>query len=216
MMKYLDARAAARVYDRIGKLQDTQAFYESPAIADLVAHSRLDEAGQVLEVGCGTGAFAEELLAEHLPDDAHYTGIDVSTRMIELSTERTAKFGDRAKIIQTDGSQPWPVDKVDRVVAIYVLDILSPEDLDRFFTEAARVLTNDGLLAITSLAKAEGGVAGVVSSAWLGLWKLSPYATGGCRPLELGVPAGWTVVHDATVTSWGVASRSLVLRPSSA
>ena len=218
-MKYLDARAAARVYDRIGKLQDTQGFYESPAIADMVAHARLDGATRVLEVGCGTGSFAEELLTEHLPPDAHYTGIDVSTRMVELSTQRLERFGERAEIRQVDGTESWTADgadEFDRVVAIYVLDILSPQDLDRFFAEAARVLATDGLLAITSLTKAEDGVAGLVSSAWLGLWKLSPYVTGGCRPLELDVPDGWRTVHDATVISWGVASRTLVLSPSSA
>ena len=132
-MKYLDVTAAAKVYDRIGKLQDTQSFYESPAVADLVRTANFDEATNVLEVGCGTGALAVELLTAHLPPTAHYTGIDVSSRMIELSNERLEKFADRAEAIQVDGSEPWPGEDVDRIVATDVLDLMSPEDLDRLF-----------------------------------------------------------------------------------
>jgi SAM-dependent methyltransferase len=58
----LSPRRAASVYDRIGWLQDTQRVFEAPALARLIADGRLAEARRVVEVGCGTGRFARELL----------------------------------------------------------------------------------------------------------------------------------------------------------
>ena len=56
----LSPRQAATVYDRIGRLQDTQRVFEAPALARLTADGRLSEAHRVVEIGCGTGRFACE------------------------------------------------------------------------------------------------------------------------------------------------------------
>ena len=53
---------ARRYYDRFGWRQDTQGFYENPAIDDLVKHADFEHARSVLEFGCGTGSFARRLL----------------------------------------------------------------------------------------------------------------------------------------------------------
>jgi hypothetical protein len=49
---------ARKVYDRIGRAQDTQAFYEDRATAELIPHLELADAQSVFEFGCGTGRFA--------------------------------------------------------------------------------------------------------------------------------------------------------------
>ena len=59
---YLTTEQAAAVYDRIGRWQDTQAFYEYRAVEDLVRSGDFEQARSVVEVGCGTGALAERLL----------------------------------------------------------------------------------------------------------------------------------------------------------
>jgi hypothetical protein len=43
-MKTLSAAEARRTYDRIGKMQDTQAFYEDRATAELIANLDLPSA----------------------------------------------------------------------------------------------------------------------------------------------------------------------------
>jgi ubiquinone/menaquinone biosynthesis C-methylase UbiE len=53
---------AKAFYDRFGKKQDDQSFYEDLATDDLIAHARLGEAEKVLEFGCGTGRFAYRIL----------------------------------------------------------------------------------------------------------------------------------------------------------
>lgn len=216
--RYLDPAQAAAVYDRIGRWQDTQAFYERDAVAAMVAAARLQQATRVLEVGCGTGTLAAALLAEDLHPEATYRGLDVSPQMVQLTRRRVQPFGARAEVRQVDGRSAWPVpdDGVDRVLAAYLLDLLSPAMIDDFFTEAARVLSPGGLVAVTSLTPGTSGVARAVSSTWTRLWRAKPHLTGGCRPLDLGphVPAGWTRLQDTTVTRWGICSHVLALAPS--
>jgi SAM-dependent methyltransferase len=60
---------ARRAYDRIGSLQDSQAFYEDVATSLLLQHGDFPSARSVFEFGCGTGRFAQRLLEEQLTGD---------------------------------------------------------------------------------------------------------------------------------------------------
>src|SRR5664279_4397580 len=136
---YLTTEQAAAVYDRIGRWQDTQAFYESRAVEDLVRSGDFEQARSVVEVGCGTGALAEQLLSRQLPEDATYLGLDVSSHMVSLARDRVRPWTDRARIVSVDGLSAWPIEdhSCDRVVATYVLDLLSPEAIATFYAEAS-------------------------------------------------------------------------------
>ncbi|MFQ5351241.1 MAG: class I SAM-dependent methyltransferase, partial [Thermoanaerobaculia bacterium] len=93
-------RAEARTfYDRFGPRQDRQAFYEDAALEGLLAEGGFEGARSVAEFGCGTGRFAEILLAEKLPAEAVYLGVDLSPRMVELARTRLARFGGRARVV---------------------------------------------------------------------------------------------------------------------
>src|SRR5664279_580796 len=146
---YLTTEQAAAVYDRFGRWQDTQAFYDSRAVEDLVRSGDFEQARSVVEVGCGTGALAEQLLSRQLPEDATYLGLDVSSHMVSLARDRVRPWTDRARIVSVDGRSAWPIEdhSCDRVVATYVLDLLSPEAIATFYAEAARVLRTDGVVA---------------------------------------------------------------------
>ena len=211
---YLTTEQAAAVYNRIGHWQDTQAFYESPAVEEMVRLGDFEQARSVVEVGCGTGALAERLLSRQLPEDASYLGLDVSSRMVSLSRDRVRPWADRARIVRVDGRSAWPIEdhSCDRVVATYVLDLLSPDAIEMFFAEAARVLRSDGVAAMTSLAPAERGAARLLSSAWMRLFSLDPRLTAGCRPIVLvhHLPEGWRPVHRATFRAYGIRSSVLI------
>ena len=64
---------------------------------------------QVFEFGCGTGRFAEQLLANHLPSHATYWGCDISTTMTDLSKLRLAHFGDQATLWKSTGETSLPL-----------------------------------------------------------------------------------------------------------
>ena len=51
VLTHLQAQA---FYDRMGKKQDWQAFYEAKAIHDLIRHASFETAQAVFEFGCGT------------------------------------------------------------------------------------------------------------------------------------------------------------------
>ena len=212
--RYLSPEQAAAVYDRIGRWQDTQAFYEHRALDILVRAGRFGTASSVVEVGCGTGALADRLLAGHLPADARYVGLDVSSRMVALAGDRLRAWPGRAEVIRVDGRSAWPVPgaAADRILSAYVLDLFAPAAIAAFLVEAARVLRPGGLMAIASLAPAPRGLPRLVSTGWLRLWRLNPRLTGGCRPVDLAayLPAGWAVQAAQSTTSFGITTGVLV------
>ena len=213
----LSPQRAARVYDRIGRWQDTQGFYERRAVAELLRAGRFGTAGSVVEVGCGTGRLAARLLSDHLPAGARYAGLDVSPRMVDMSRRRLRAWSGRAEVARVDGHSPWPVTdaSADRVLAVYVLDLMTPSTLEVFFSEAARVLRPGGLVASASLAPGAGGVSRLVSAGWTALWRVDSRLTGGCRPLDPAtlMPQGWQQQTTRSVTSWAITSSVVVAEP---
>ena len=51
MDRYLSPEQAKRFYHRLGPRQDWQAFYENPAINELIAHATFDSAHSLFEFG---------------------------------------------------------------------------------------------------------------------------------------------------------------------
>ena len=101
---------ARRFYDRFGRKQDTQSFYENPALDKLVEFGDFENARDIVEFGCGTGRFALRLFNECLPNDAGYRGFDISATMIDLTKRRLDGFKNRASVTLTSGSVELPAE----------------------------------------------------------------------------------------------------------
>jgi SAM-dependent methyltransferase len=185
--RMLTHQQAIAFYNWLGAKQDWQAFYEAPATRDLIAHASFETAQAVFECGCGTGAFAEQLLAHYLPAQATYVAVDSSTTMVRLARSRLARFGERVTVRQTDGSLQFAgvAGSCDRFVSTYVLDLLSASDIAQVFSEARRLLAPDGRLCLVSLTHGATPLARLVTWSWTRLHALEPRLVGGCRPLEL-------------------------------
>ena len=214
-MPVLTAEQVRRVYDRIGRAQDWQRFYEDAATADLVAHAGFDTADTVVELGCGTGRFAAELLARHLRAEATYAAVELSPRMVALASDRLWRWRDRATVSLVDGHATIPArdGAADRLVANYVFDLLGPEETRSKLAEARRVLAPGGLLCAAGLTSGEHGVARNVSRAWRGIWARWPALVGGCRPVRLVDaldPAPWEINHHRVVVAWGIPSEVVI------
>jgi len=93
--------------------------------------------GRVLEVGCGTGAFAARI--QHALPEAELIATDQRQRFVELTRERgvTARLADVEDLPYDDGS-------FDVVAAMWML--YHVPDLHRGLAEIARVLRPGGLL----------------------------------------------------------------------
>ena len=213
--RFVTHEQARRIYDRIGRWQDTRPLSERRALDALVERAAFERAGAVLELGCGTGRLAARLLAERLPAGARYHGFDVSLRMVQLARAAVAPWGDRARVDQVSGAVDLPVAAAcaDRLVSTYVLDLLSPADSAHLLAEAHRVLRPGGLLALASLTPGRAPAARALTAAWRAVWRLDPALMGGCRPVELAVmldPALWTMRTRLTVTDVVLASEVVV------
>ncbi len=205
-------------YDRLGTGQDSQAFYEEPAICEMLKRAGFREAHAVFEFGLGTGRLAEKLLGQWLPAYCLYQGVDFSQVMVELSRQRLAPWGHQALVQRTDGTLTLPVAEgtYDRFVATYVLEILTDGQMGDLLAEARRILTVDGTLCLVNLTFGNGGLPKLVSSAWQWIHRLRPLWVGGCRPIRLKpylVDQGWRVVQHLPVTAFGVTSEVIIARP---
>ncbi|HEX6612343.1 MAG TPA: class I SAM-dependent methyltransferase [Rhodanobacteraceae bacterium] len=214
--RVLDFAAAQAYYDRFGKKQDSQGFYENPALDELIAHAGFEGSSRVFEFGCGTGKFAARLLGEHLPASADYLGCDVSPVMVGLAKGRLEAFGVRAQAVLADAAVRFPLSghSVDRVVCSYVLDLLSEADIGRFLSEAHRVLMPGGRLCIASLTQGVSLPSRIIASLWMSVFRLRPALVGGCRPILVHAfvdPENWRIVHRRVLTPYGVPSEVLVL-----
>jgi ubiquinone/menaquinone biosynthesis C-methylase UbiE len=204
-----------RFYDQFGAKQDWQRFYEEPAIRDLLAHGAFEKAQAVFELGCGTGRFAEELLAGYLPELASYVCFDLSSTMVTLSRNRLVKFGQRAEICLTDGSLELSLRDLqfDRFVSNYVLDLLPSEDIDMVLKEAHRVLVANGRLCLISLTYGHTPLPQLLIWLWRQVFTRRPSLLGGCRPVKLLdfiSEKRWEVVHHKLVITFGIPSEVVV------
>jgi len=214
----LTRQQARDFYDRFGRRQDRQAFYENAALDRLLELGDFGSAEAVVEFGCGTGKLAQTLLEEHLPTKATYIGFDLSETMVQLTRKRLVPVGSRASVVRTDGRPrvPLPPTSCDRFVSTYVLDLLSNQDISRTLAQAWKVLRPDGLLCLTGLTYGTTLLSRWVVATWLAVHSLRPSLVGGCRPISLTDflgPASWKVLYSTTMVSWGVPSEVLIARP---
>lgn len=213
------SRSQARAYyDRFGKKQDSQAFYEDAALDDLIAHAEFERAEKIFELGCGTGRFASLILAKHLPPSTSYFGIDLSSTMVDIAYQRISPYGSRARVVHTDGAMrfPLPDHSVDRVVSNYVLDLLSEQDIELAIKEARRVLMPTGKLCMVSLTHGVTFASKIVSALWSAVFRINGSLVGGCRPIRLDSfidPGGWSIDYHNVVTPFGVPSEILIASP---
>jgi ubiquinone/menaquinone biosynthesis C-methylase UbiE len=216
--RLLSRSEARAVYNRIGRAQDTQAFYEDPALNVLIAQGAFGRARSILEVGCGTGRLARRLLRDHCSPAARYVGADLSPRMAAIARDRLASFGERAAVVTTDGA--FHFDRADgsqdRIVATYLLDLLSERDIRSFLAEARRLLGAEGRLCLAGLTWGDRLLPRIVSRAWAAVHALRPAWVGGCRPLRTRPfleEGAWTILHRCVVRAWGVPSEVIVAAP---
>jgi SAM-dependent methyltransferase len=212
----LSAPQARRVYDRIGRFQDTQGFYECAPVARMIEIGDLARAGAVFELGCGTGDLARYLLAERLRSDATYLGTDISPKMASIAAGRLRPWADRARVLVLDpGDERLPGDDgaFDRFVATYVFDLLDDSDARRMLGEAARLLCPGGRLCLVGITPGRGGLSRLVMSGWGAIAVRVPHLVGGCRPIDASqLIDGQRVapVANEVVMRWAVSSQIVI------
>ena len=212
----LTLNQARSVYDRIGLVQDWQAFYEDATINRLVTEAALAGDQNIFEFGCGTGRLAANLLAA-LPPSVNYLGVDISPVMINLATNRLAAWAERAKVVLVDGSLPLPADDrfADRVLSAFVFDLLDEAYARAVLDDLRRIFAPNGRLCLASLTQGERPLERAVSRTWTGLWRVAPQVVGGCRPISVStlLEHGWKVEHHSRVHRLGLVMDVVIAAP---
>ena len=213
----LSLHQARSVYDRIGRVQDWQAFYEDATTDQLLANAALAGHQTIFEFGCGTGRLAAHLMRA-LPANVNYLGVDISPVMINLATSRLAAWAERAKVVLVDGSLPLPADEgfADRVLSTFVFDLLDADYAGAVLDDLRRILTSDGRLCLASLTHGDRLLERAVSRTWTSLWRVVPQLVGGCRPITVSalLGQGWRVEHHSRVHRWGLVTDVVIAAPS--
>jgi ubiquinone/menaquinone biosynthesis C-methylase UbiE len=100
-----------------------------------------------LELGFGTGRFAEMLLLAS--SDTFVAGLDPTPTMVKVAIDRLAALGlgDRTDLREgIDGSLPWSDDRFNAVIAIHCFQFWP--DPDRSIEEISRVLHHNGRIVM--------------------------------------------------------------------
>ena len=206
---------AKHYYERHAGKQDRQGFYEDPPLTRLIAQVPLADLHEVFEFGCGTGRLAEQLLTRHLSETTRYLAVDLSEAMVTRARARLVSFGNRVRVVWTDGSLPLPAKtaSVGCVLSSYVLDLLPDAEIEAVLAEAARVLVSGGYLGLVNLTHGTTTPSRLNMWRWQLLYRLKPTWVGGCRPLEmksrLDAPT-WSLLHHSVVVASWVPSEVLV------
>jgi ubiquinone/menaquinone biosynthesis C-methylase UbiE len=109
---------------------------------------KLDTATSLLEVGCGPGNCAREIITlKLLPEEATFTVTDYSTEMVKLAS--TIATSSKVEVFQADSMDLNSMQDAsfDRYLANLSLHIVP--DPDKMLAEAYRVLKSDGIAAFS-------------------------------------------------------------------
>lgn len=208
----LTAREIHDVYSRLAPLYGFwERFAEERARKLALELARISNGERVLEVAVGPG-MALEQLARRNPGGAT-TGLDLTPAMLQRTRRR---FRRRAlpppALCQCDArSLPFADDSFDLVLSSYLLDLLSPADIDRTLREMYRVLRPSGRLVLLHLS---------LGSRWFDrLWRILywviPTLLGGCRPIRLAghLPAvGFAVLDSHRIVQCGIPTEVILAR----
>lgn len=132
--------AMAEAYAATVDTKPHNAFYERPAVLSLLPPV---VGKRVLDVGCGSGWYAEYLVEQ----GATVTAIDVSPKMVAFTQ---ARLGDRATVLEADLGRPLAFENgsFDLVLCPLVMHYL--QDWGPVFGEFQRVLTDGGQLLFST------------------------------------------------------------------
>ena len=135
--KFLDMQAAIGITKHIGGFTATD---------ELLALCHIDEAHEVLNVGCGIGVGPAYIAKKY---GCRVVGVDISEKMIEWARRRVRQEGVAAKVelrIADVLALPFPADRFDVVLCESVLAFV--EDKPQAIRECVRVAKPGGYVGL--------------------------------------------------------------------
>ncbi|XP_062165431.1 LOW QUALITY PROTEIN: uncharacterized protein LOC133871936 [Alnus glutinosa] len=116
-------------------------------ISLLIEKARIDEKHEVLDIGCGWGSFAIEVVRQ---TGCKYTGITLSEAQLKFAEKKVKDAGlqDRIRLLLCDYRQLPATDKYDRIISCEMIEHVGHEFMDEFFGCCESVLAEDGIVVL--------------------------------------------------------------------
>ncbi|CAH8320373.1 unnamed protein product [Eruca vesicaria subsp. sativa] len=113
----------------------------------LIEKARIEKNHEVLEIGCGWGALAIEVVKR---TGCKYTGITLSIQQLKYAEAKVkeAELEDRITFKFCDYRQLSDAHKYDRIIACEMIEAVGHEFYETFFTCCEAVLAKDGIFVM--------------------------------------------------------------------
>jgi cyclopropane-fatty-acyl-phospholipid synthase len=113
----------------------------------LIEKARIDKKHEVLDIGCGWGSFAIEVVKQ---TGCKYTGITLSKEQLNYAINKVKDAGlqDRIKFLLCDYRQLPDTYKYDRIISCEMIEHVGHEYMEEFFGCCESLLAEDGLLVL--------------------------------------------------------------------
>jgi demethylmenaquinone methyltransferase/2-methoxy-6-polyprenyl-1,4-benzoquinol methylase len=150
---------ARETYNKISRVYDYFAgIFEKKYRNRALTLLNIKKGEIVLELGFGTGHCLKKM-AELVGEEGKVYGIDISSRMQEVSKRRLQKAGllDRVELYCGDALElPYEDNKFDAVFMSFTLELFDTPEIPKVLDEIKRVLKPGGRLGVVSMSKEDG------------------------------------------------------------
>ena len=156
---YRTKEQAKRTYDKISRIYDLITGPFERKFRDM-GLNQLDvkEGETVLEIGFGTGHCLEEI-AKRVGENGKAYGIDISSRMLDITRKRMEKkrLADTVELYCGDAmNMPYEDNMFDVVFMSFTLELFDTPEIPAVLKEIKRVLKPKGRLGVASMSKEDG------------------------------------------------------------
>ncbi|CAN7049176.1 unnamed protein product [Brassica rapa subsp. trilocularis] len=113
----------------------------------LIDKARIEKNHEVLEIGCGWGTLAIEVVKK---TGCKYTGITLSIEQLKYAEEKVKEAGlqDRITFELCDYRQLSDARKYDRIISCEMIEHVGHEFMDTFFSHCEAALAEDGIFVL--------------------------------------------------------------------
>jgi cyclopropane-fatty-acyl-phospholipid synthase len=116
-------------------------------ISLLIEKARIEKNHEVLEMGCGWGTFAIEVVKR---TGCKYTGITLSIEQLKYAKAKVKEAGLQGRItfMLCDYRQLSDARKYDRIIACEMIEAVGHEFMDKFFSCCEDALAENGIFVL--------------------------------------------------------------------
>jgi ubiquinone/menaquinone biosynthesis C-methylase UbiE len=197
------------LYDRLGEKYDWFSTYEAHAKKRALELLGLASGKKVLNVGLGTGK-EQQIIQETVKPGGIAMGIDLSLIMLKAAKKRGLNGLCQANVL----ALPFLPGTFDLLYCAYVFDLLPVNTLPGLMRIFFDILRPGGKMVILSLTEGINPVSKTIVGGWKLAYRISPWACGGCYPLnlaEIASQANLELAVDERITQLGVPSEIIQL-----